>query len=151
MQSVENNAPQLVSYVRSAVLPSKTGYGISSVAFAAPVCVFKTTKYPDAAKAWLKYFCSKDVQLKAMKELSLVNSRIDVMNDPYFQNDPWFKPITEQTKRATAGDMPIPEWSEICAWPSGPLSAMFTEIMTGGDIQTALDGCMDKVKAITRK
>jgi multiple sugar transport system substrate-binding protein len=148
LQDIKTNAPQIAPYIRSAIMPSKTGSGISSIAFAAPVCVFKTTKNPAAAKAWLKYFCSKEVQLEAMKQLALVNSWLDVMNDPYFQNDPWFKPFSEQTKRANAGDMPISEFSEIDAFPSGPLNTMCTQVMAGGNIQAAIDECMAKINAI---
>jgi multiple sugar transport system substrate-binding protein len=148
LPTIQRNAPQIAPYVRSAVMPSKTGSGISSVAFAAPVCVYKTTKNPEAAKAWLKYFCSKDVQLQASKELSQVSSWLDVMNDPYFQNDPWYKPFTEQTGRSNPGDMPVSEFSEICAWPSGPLNTMCTQVMAGGDIQAAMDECMVKIDDI---
>ena len=142
------NAPQVAQYLRSAVMPNKTGSGISSIAFAAPVCVFKTTKNPDAAKSFLKYFCSKDVQLEAMKVMGLVNSWLDVMNDPYFQNDPWYRPFTEQTKVCNPGDMPISEFSEIDAFPSGPLNTMCTQVMAGGNIQSAINECMTKINAI---
>jgi multiple sugar transport system substrate-binding protein len=148
LQDIKMNAPQIAPYVRSAVMPNRTGSGVSSIAFAAPICVFKTTKNPDAAKAWLKFFCSREVQLEAMKQLSLVNSRPDVMNDPYFQNDPWFRPFTEQTRRANPGDMPIYEFSEIDAFPSGPLNTMCTQVMAGGNVQTAIDECMAKINAI---
>jgi multiple sugar transport system substrate-binding protein len=146
--SCKANAPQIASYVRSAIMPSKTGSGVSSIAFAAPVCVFKTTKNPAAAKAWLKYFCSKEVQLEAMKVMGLVNSWVDVMNDPYFQNDIFYKNFNEQTKRSNAGDMPVSEFSEIDAFPSGPLNTMCTQVMAGGSIQAAIDECMTKINAI---
>jgi multiple sugar transport system substrate-binding protein len=151
LQNIQRNAPQIGSYVRSAVMPSKTGSGISSIAFAAPVCVFKNTKNPEAAKAWLKYFCSKDVQLKATQELSVESSRIDVMNEPYFQNSAWYKPFTQQTARSNAGDMPISEFSEIDAFPSGPLNTMCSQVMAGGNIQAAIDECMTKINAIMGK
>jgi multiple sugar transport system substrate-binding protein len=151
LQNIKMNAPQIAPQVRSAIMPSKTGSGISSIAFAAPVCVFKTTKNPAAAKAWLKYFCSKEVQLEAMKTMGLVNSWLDVMNDPFFRNDPWYKNFSEQTKWANAGDMPISEFSEIDAFPSGPLNTMCTQVMAGGDIQTAIDECMAKINTIMGK
>jgi multiple sugar transport system substrate-binding protein len=151
LQDIKMNAPQIAPYVRSAIMPNKTGSSISSIAFAAPVCVFKTTKNPAAAKAWLKYFCSKEVQLEAMKVMGLVSSWLDVMNDPYFQNDPWLKPFAEQTRRANPGDMPISEFSEIDAFPSGPLNTMCTQVMAGGNIQAAIDECMGKINAIMGK
>ncbi|AEF80346.1 ABC transporter substrate-binding protein [Leadbettera azotonutricia] len=146
--NVKLNAPQIVPYVRSAIIPSKTGTGPSSIAFAAPVSIFKTTKHPEAAKKWLKYFCSKDVQLEAMKVLGLVNSWLDVMNDSYFQTDPIYKNFTLQTLRTNPGDMPIAEFSEIDAFPSGPLNTMCTQVMAGGDPQTAINECMTKINAI---
>jgi multiple sugar transport system substrate-binding protein len=148
MMNCEVNAPQFAAVTRAALMPSKTGTGASSIAFAAPVCVFKTTKNPDAAKAWLKYFCSKEVQLEAMKNLGLVNSWLDVMNDSYFQNNQWFATITQQTLISNPGDMPIPEFSQIDAFPSGPLNTMCAQVMAGGDPQTAINECMAKIKAI---
>jgi multiple sugar transport system substrate-binding protein len=146
--SCKANAPQIAPYVRSAIMPSKTGSGPSSIAFAAPIYVFKTTKNPAAAKAWLKYFCSKEVQLEAMKVIGLINSWLDVMNDPYFQNDIYYKNFDAQTRRSNAGDMPIAEFSEIDAFPSGPLNTMCTQVMAGGNIQAAIDECMAKINAI---
>ncbi|MDR0602339.1 MAG: sugar ABC transporter substrate-binding protein [Treponema sp.] len=149
--SCKANAPQIAPHVRSAIMPCKTGSGPSSIAFAEPIVVFKTSKNPDAAKAWMKYFCSKEVQLEAMKVMGLINSRIDVMNDPYFKNDIFYKTFDEQTKRSNVGDPPIPEWSEIDAFPSGPLNTMCTQVMAGGNVQAAIDECMAKINAIMGK
>jgi len=148
LRNVTINAPHLADVTKSAVMPSLTGTGISSIAFAAPVVVFKTTEHPDEAKEWVKFFVSTEVQLEMMKELSLVNSWIEVMEDDYFYNDPWFRNFTTQTGLANPGDMPTPEWSEVGSFPSGPLNVMLTEIMAGDDVQTAVDKAMRGVEDI---
>ena len=142
------NAPQIAPYIRSALMPSKTGDGISSIAFAAPVCIYMTTRHPEEAKEWLKFFVSKDVQLEAMKVLGLVSSWLDVMNDPFFQDDPWFRPFTIQTRRTNPGDMPIPEFSEIGAFPAGPLNTMIARIMAGTNVQTSVNQAITEIDAI---
>ena len=50
LKTLEVQAPQLLDKVGFAELPSKTGTGNSSVLFAAPVSVFKSTKHPEEAK-----------------------------------------------------------------------------------------------------
>jgi multiple sugar transport system substrate-binding protein len=146
---IKVNAPQILPYVKSAVMPNKTGSGISSIAFTAPVCVYQTTKNPDAAKAWLKYFCvDSDNQFRIVKTLSLVSAWKGVMANPYYTQDPWFKNYVAQLGRSQPGDMPNPKFSECDAFPNGPLNTMCTEVMAGGDIQKAMDECMGKINTI---
>lgn len=150
MSALKNNAPQVAEVTKSAVMPSKTGSGNSSIAFAAPVCVYKTSKNPDAAKAFLKYFISKDVQLEAMKTLSLVNVWKGVMEDPYFSDTPWFATLLQQNTRAQPGDMPLPNWSQIDAFPDGPMNRMCTKTMANNPVQANIDeaiAAIDKIQA----
>ncbi len=137
--NIETQAPQMAGKFASAVMPSQSGEGASSIAFSAPISVFKTTEDPEAAKEWVKFFCNQENQLKASQTLSLLNSRIDVMEDPFFSEDAWLSVFTEQAARAVPGDMPLATWSQIDAWPDGPLPTLCTEVMAGEDIQTALD------------
>ena len=147
---IHAQAPQLESVTKSAVMPSLTGSDsdISSIAFAAPVCVYQTTKNPIAAKAWLKYFISKEVQLDACKSMQLVDTRKDVMNDNYFSSNDWFKNFTQQTSQAVPGDMPLPTWSQIDAFPSGPINTMCMKIMQGQDVQKSMDACKAAIEKI---
>lgn len=145
---VRAQAPQLESVTKSALMPSKTGEGISSIAFAAPVCVYKTTKNPDAAKEFLKFFVSKDVQLEAMKAMNLVSTSKDVMTDPFFTSDPWSKNFVDQTALAIPGDMPLPAWSQIDAFPQGPLNNMCTKIMAGEDVKQCVDEAIAEANRI---
>lgn len=137
--NIENQAPQLKGKFASAVMPSKTGEGPSSIAFSAPIVVFKTTKDADASKEWVKYFCSTENQLKASKTLSLLNSSKAVMSDGYFSQDEWLNSFVKQSDRAVPGDIPVAPWSQIDAWPNGPLPTLCTEVIAGKDIQKSID------------
>lgn len=137
--NIENQAPQLKDKFASAVLPSKSGDGPSSIAFSAPIVVFKTTKDADASKQWVKFFCSTENQLKASKTLSLLNSSKAVMSDKYFTDDTWLNAFVKQSERAVPGDLPIAQWSQVDAWPNGPLPNMCTEVIAGKDIQKSID------------
>ncbi len=147
LRDLENNAPQIAAVTASSVMPSETGEGPSSIAFAAPVCVFGSTKYPEASKEWLKFFCSTENQITAMKALSLVSVWKDVMDDENFSSD-WFKAVLEQNTRAVPGDMPLPEWSQIDAFPNGPLNTMCTSVMAGTDVETAIAECVAAINEI---
>lgn len=136
--AVEKNAPQLIDKIKVAVMPSKSGTGPSSMAYAAPVVIFKTTKNPALSKAWLKFFVREDNQLDASKSLSLLNSNKNVMADPAFKNDPWLSVYAAQFERSQMGDMPLPTWSQIDAFPSGPLATMTTLVMAGRNIPQAV-------------
>jgi len=147
---VKENAPQLVPYLRGAVMPSKTGSGPSSIMYCGVITIYKTTKNPAAAKAWLKYFLSKDVMLDAMKAMGLTSSWTAVMNDPHFQNDPWYKTNAQQAPRANAGNLPVPEMSELEGY-DGALNIMCRQVMAGGNIQAAINECVAKVNAILKR
>lgn len=148
--SIENQAPQLDGKFASAVLPSKSGDGVSSIAFSAPISIFKSTKDVDASKEWVKYFCSEEVQLKVSKELALLNSNVKVMEDSYFTEDAWLKTFVDQSARSQSGDMPIPEWSQVDAWPDGPIPGMCNKVVAGEDIKQSLaagvQGANDLIK-----
>ncbi len=137
--NIEKQAPQLKGKFASAVMPSKSGEGPSSIAFSAPIVVFKTTKDADASKQWVKYFCSTENQLKASKTLSLLNSSKAVMSDNYFSQDEWLNAFVNQSDRAVPGDIPVAQWSQLDAWPNGPLPSLCTEVIAGRDIQKSID------------
>lgn len=141
------NAPQIAEVTKGAVIPSKTGEGNSSIAFAAPVCVFNSTQYPEASKEWLKYFCSTDSQVKAMKDLSLLSVWKDVLADDFYSSE-WYTALISQNDRAQPGDMPMPEWSQVDAFPSGPLNMMCTSVMAGTDVDTAIAECIAAINDI---
>ena len=149
LQELQNNAPQIAEVTASAVMPSETGEGPSSIAFAAPVCVFNSTKSPEAAKEWLKFFCNTKNQVTAMKDLALVSVWKDVMADENFSSD-WWKAVLEQNTRAVPGDMPLPQWSQIDAFPNGPLNTMCTSVMAGTDVDAAIAECMAAINEIMK-
>lgn len=150
MTALEANAPQLVDVTGSAVMPSLTGEGPSSVVFSAPICIMNSTKERAAAEEWLKYFCSKEGQIKFCSSVNLINSRKDVMEDEFYSSD-FMKTYPEQAERAIYGDPAIPTWSQIDAFPNGPLNTMLTNIVGGADIQTEVDNCLKQVQEIYDK
>ena len=145
---IAKNAPQLKGKIKAAVLPSKSGSGPSSVAYAAPVVVFRQTKEPAVSKAWVKFFTSDDNQLAISKALSLLNSNRNVMSSSFFKNDPWLSVFIQQFERTQMGDMPLPTWGQIDAFPGGPLATMTSEVMAGQDVNKAVQKALVAVKTL---
>lgn len=143
-----NAAPQMADKIASAPLPTATGTEKNAIAFSAPIAVFKSTQNPEAAKEWLKYFCSAEVQLYMSQQLSLLNSNVEVMKDPYFTEDEWLKAFSETAMNSQSGDMPLTTWSQLDAWPDGPIPNMCAKVVDGQDIDTAIAECLEKMKAI---
>lgn len=148
--SILNAAPQMENKFAAAPMPvaGDAENENHAIAFSAPVAVFKTTQNPEAAKEWVKYFCSEEVQLYLSKQLSLLNSNINVMKDPYFTEDAWLNAFVETSKNSQAGDMPLTTWSQLDAWPDGPIPKMCSEVVNGTDIDSAIEKCMQGLKTI---
>lgn len=147
LQEVTNNAPQISEVTVGAVMPSKTGEGPSSIAFAAPICIFNSTKNPEAAKEWVKYLFEVENQLILMKGTDQVSVWGEVLEQEMFSSD-WYQTVLAQNSRASTGDMPLPAWSQIDAFPNGPLNTMCTTVMAGGDIDTAIAECIAAIEEI---
>lgn len=150
MTAIEANAPQLKDVTMSAVMPNLTGEGVSSIAFTAPISIMNTTPERAAAEEWLKYFCSTEGQIKFCSAVNLINARKDVMEDEFYSGE-WMKAFPEQANRSIYGDPAIPTWSQIDAFPNGPLNSMLTNIIGGADIQKEMGACEEKVQAIYDK
>ncbi|NOU94114.1 extracellular solute-binding protein [Paenibacillus sp. LMG 31456] len=144
----EKLAPQMKDKYKAAVMPSKTGEGPSSISFAAPISIMKTTKDVEAAKEWVKFFMSNEIQLEASKRFSLLNSNKEVMNDPYFKNDPWLSVFVKQTERVIPGDKPVAQWSQIDAFPNGPIPKMATAIMAGKSVKDEIENAVVEINKI---
>lgn len=138
MAVLETNAPQIAEVTKSAVMPSKTGRGFSSIAAVAPLVIYKTSNNIPAAKEWLKFFVRKDNLLKTTQVLGQIAGWKAVMEDPSFANDPWYSTIVKQNPRADTFDMPLPEWSQIDAFPAGPLNVLCTDVMAGEDVEESI-------------
>lgn len=145
--TIEAQAPQMADKIASAVMPNKTGDGASSIAFAAPIVLMNSTKEYDAAKEWVKYFCSTEGQIQFCTAVNLINSRKEVMADSAYSDD-WMSTFPKQAERAVQGDPPIPEWSQIDAFPAGPLNTMCTSVIAGDDIQQSMDKCDEEINKI---
>jgi multiple sugar transport system substrate-binding protein len=129
----EISAPQLNGKVKGALMPSKTGDGVSSIMYAAPVSVMKTAKDIEAAKTFLKFFMRDDIQLKISKATGLINANRTVMKDDYFSSQ-WNQTLSSQANRALNGDLPVTFWSRISAFPQGPVANAVNNILAGADV-----------------
>lgn len=148
--NILQNAPQMEGKFASAPLPTATGAENekNGISFSAPIGIFKTTENADAAKEWVKYFCSEDVQLYMSQELGLLNSNCAVMENSYFTEDEWLKAFSTTIANSQSGDMPLTTWSQIDAWPDGPIPSMCANVVNGTDADTAIAECMSQIEAI---
>ena len=146
--SILSSAPQMEGKFASAPLPTATGKEKNAIAFSAPIAIMKTTKNPDAAKEWVKYFCSEEIQLYLSQQLSLLNSNVNVMKDPYFTEDEWLGAFSKTASNSQSGDMPLTTWSQLDAWPDGPIPNMCAKVVNGEDIDKAIEECLDKLEKI---
>ena len=148
--NILQNAPQMEGKFASAPLPSATGAENekNGISFSAPIGIFKTTENADAAKEWVKYFSSEDVQLYLSQELGLLNSNCAVMENSYFTEDDWLKAFSTTIANSQSGDMPLTTWSQIDAWPDGPIPSMCANVVNGTDADTAIAECMSQIEAI---
>lgn len=139
----ERLAPQMTDKYKAALMPSKTGSGPSSVGFAAPISIMKTSKDIASAKEWVRFFLSEDVQLEVSKTLGQLNANKNVMEE--LAKDEWMKVFADQFNDVMPGDGPVPYWSQIDAWPDGPLPKMTTNIMAGNPIDDEVKKAVDAV------
>ena len=148
--NILQNAPQMEGKFASAPLPTATGAENekNGISFSAPIGIFKTTENADAAKEWVKYFCSEEVQLYMSQELGLLNSNCAVMENSYFTEDDWLKAFSTTIANSQSGDMPLTTWSQIDAWPDGPIPSMCANVVNGTDADTAIAECMSQIEAI---
>ncbi|XID94635.1 ABC transporter substrate-binding protein [Paenibacillaceae bacterium WGS1546] len=147
LKTLEAQAPQLLDKVGFAELPSKSVTGNSSVLFAAPVSVFNSTKHPEEAKQFLKYFLRADNQVKLMKATGLINANKEVMQDEMYGTE-WYAALAAQAERAVNGDLPVPYWSTVSAFPDGPVSSMVSKVLFGNDVQAAADESAASIEKI---
>ena len=148
--NILQNAPQMEGKFASAPLPTATGAENekNGISFSAPIGIFKTTENADVAKEWVKYFCSEDVQLYMSQELGLLNSNCAVMENSYFTEDDWLKAFSTTIANSQSGDMPLTTWSQIDAWPDGPIPSMCANVVNGTDADTAIAECLSQIEAI---
>lgn len=136
-QNIVNMAPQMTDAVGAALIPSKDGTGNSSVASAASFAAMKGPNLEEA-KEFLRFLGRKENMTKWAVTLNVLNCSTEVMSDPYFSEDEWMSVFAEQLTRAGNMDEPVPQFSQIDAWPNGPVPKMVTDVMAGVDVQTAL-------------
>lgn len=138
-KNINTMAPQMADAVGAAMIPSKDGTGNSSVASAASFALMRGSKDPEAAKEFLRFLGSTEVMTRWTTAINMLNCNEAVMADPYFSEDEWLSVFGEQLKHAGPMDQPVASFSQMDAWPNGPLPKLVTDVMAGVDIQTAID------------
>ncbi len=138
-RNIATMAPQIVDAVGGAVIPSKDGTGNSSVASAASFALMRGSKDPEAAKEFLRFLGSTEIMTRWTTTINMLNCNEAVMADPYFSEDEWLSVFGEQMKLAGPMDQPVASFSQMDAWPNGPLPKLVTDVMAGVDIQTAIE------------
>lgn len=146
--NILSNAPQMEGKFASAPLPTATGTEKNTISFSAPIAIFKSTENVEASKEWVKYFCSEEVQLYLSQQLGILNSNVNVMNNPYFVEDEWLSAFSTSIANSQSGDMPLTTWSQLDAWPDGPIPNMCAEVVNGTDADTAIAACMEGISEI---
>jgi len=142
------SAPQLDGLVLGARLPSKTGGdSISSIMYAAPVSIMKTTADVESAKTFLKFFMRDENQLLISKATGLINANKRVMGDDYFKAQ-WFQALADQANYALNGDIPVPFWSKISAFPQGPVANAVNQILAGSDVKQQAEQAAKEINLI---
>jgi ABC-type glycerol-3-phosphate transport system substrate-binding protein len=142
------SAPQLDGKVIGARLPSKAGGNqTSSIMFAAPVSIMKTTKDVASAKTFLKFFMSDENQLLISKGTGLINANKRVMKDNYFKAQ-WYQALADQANFAKNGDIPVPFWAKISAFPQGPVANAVNKILAGADVQSEANMADQQIEQI---
>ena len=130
------SAPQLDGKVIGARLPSKAGgNNTSSIMYAAPVSIMKTTKDVASAKTFLRFFMNDENQLLISKATGLINANKRVMKDNYFKAQ-WYQALADQANFAKNGDIPVTFWGKISAFPQGPVANAVNKILAGADVQS---------------
>lgn len=137
-QNIMNMAPQMADSIGAALIPSKDGTGNSSVASAASFAAMKGPNLEEA-KEFLRFMGREENMTKWAVTLDMLNCSTKVMSDPYFSEDEWMSVFAQQMSRAGNMDEPVPQFSQIDAWPNGPVPKMVTDVMAGVDVQTALE------------
>ena len=142
-------APQLDGKYAGALVPKAKVQ--AALGFSAPVVVFENTKNREAAIDWLRYFTSTEAQSKVCTAFLLANSSREVMADPFYQSNEWWKTIGEQAQYAQMTDMPTPAWNEISADPGGPMYDMMNEVLFGGSVDEIITRYETKFNDILKK
>ena len=142
------SAPQLDGKVIGARLPSKAGGNqTSSIMYAAPVSIMKTTKDVASAKTFLRFFMNDENQLLISKATGLINANKRVMKDNYFKAQ-WYQALADQANFAKNGDIPVTFWGKISAFPQGPVANAVNKILAGADVQSEADKADQQIEQI---
>jgi multiple sugar transport system substrate-binding protein len=142
------SAPQLDGKVIGARLPSKQGgTSVSSIMYAAPVSIMKTARDVDAAKTFLKFFMRDENQLLISKATGLINANKRVMANEYFESQ-WFQALADQANFALNGDIPVPFWSRISAFPQGPVANAVNQILAGSNVKQQAEQAAREIERI---
>ena len=77
-----------------------------------------------------------------------MNSNLAVMENSYFTEDEWLSSFSITIANSQSGDMPLTTWSQLDAWPDGPIPTMCANVVNGMDADTAIEECLSAIEAI---
>lgn len=129
-------APQLEGKYAGALLPKARAQ--ASPGWSAPVVVFGNSQNREAAVDWLRYYTTTEAQIALCTAYSRASSSREVMADPFYRSSQWWQTIGEQAETARLTDMPTPAWSELSAFPGGPIYNMMNEVLAGRPVDELL-------------
>jgi ABC-type glycerol-3-phosphate transport system substrate-binding protein len=90
---------------------------------------------------------SDENQLLISKGTGLINANKRVMKDNYFKAQ-WYQALADQANFAKNGDIPVPFWAKISAFPQGPVANAVNKILAGADVQSEANMADQQIEQI---
>src|SRR5215831_8735106 len=137
------------------LLPPPTGpHGDKgTISWIPNVMIYKRTKNPDAAKAFLKWWSAHQKPMWTEGHCTRLPARASIAADPYFQNDPITKQILEQW--LAVGKSPGAHKKEI--FPAlndlegnGPMMTLAHDLLEGRDVVASMQTAENRLKALMK-
>jgi multiple sugar transport system substrate-binding protein len=150
INNINTEGPQLAGKFKVALIPARDGGESATVCSTAPICLLKTSKNPEAAKLWVEYFCSPEQQKIACGEWNRISAHKEVMNYLASSNEMLAVYADQFSKsRNKPIDLPIVEFSQVDAWPDGPMPMLTTSVIAGKNIDAAIADAIASIRRIT--
>ena len=81
------------------------------------------------------------------KATGLINANKRVMANEYFESQ-WFQALADQANFALNGDIPVPFWSRISAFPQGPVANAVNQILAGSNVKQQAEQAAREIERI---
>ena len=80
----------------------------------------------------------------------MINANKEVMQDEMFDTD-WYRTLSAQAERADNGDLPVPYWGAVSAFPDGPVSSMVSKVLFGQEVKPAADEAAAEMRKLSSR